>query len=171
MIAQPLWFAKSASTLSAAVYTVLTLGLCGGSGGDIGFAAEAQESFAAFKSDVDIDIEDGEVEFMCTFTLGPGSNGIDPSKEAVSLHLKGGSGTYSVTIPAGSFKKDRTGFAFQGTIDGVRLRASFRPQRDGVFAFELENERAKLKGFANPVAVSLVVGDDGGSQTVKAKIE
>jgi hypothetical protein len=43
--------------------------------------------------------------------------------------------------------------------------------RDGALEFELENERANLKGFANPVTVSLAIGDHAGSQTVKAKIE
>lgn len=171
MVSQHLRFRKTASSFSVVVYALLILGYCAGIVFEIGFAAETQESFATFKSDVDIDIEDGEIEFMCTFTLGPGSNGIDPSKEAVSLQLKGGSGAYSVIVAPGSFKKDRSGFTFQGTIDGVRLRASVRPLRDGAFAFELENERAKLKGFANPVTVSLVIGDDGGSHTVKAKIE
>jgi hypothetical protein len=134
-------------------------------------AAEAQQPFVAFAPDVDIDIEDGELEFTATFTLGPASNGIDPPNEPVNLHLKGGSGVYSVVIPAGSFRKDRGGFAFGGTIEKVRLRAAIRPSRQGAFEFELENERANLKGFANPVTVSLAIGDDGASTTVRAKIE
>lgn len=138
---------------------------------EFALAGEAQQPFAAFEADVDIDIEDGELELMTTFTLAPGSNGIDPLKETLSLQLKGGSGAYSVTIPAGSFKKDRSGFTFHGTIDRVRTTASIRPSRADAFQFELENERANLKGFANPVTVSLTIGDDGGSQTVKAKIE
>jgi hypothetical protein len=135
------------------------------------FAAETQQPFAALKAEVDIDIEDGELELLVTFTLGSGSNGIDPTKEAIRLQLKGGSGAYSVTIPAGSFKKDRSGFTYQGAIDRVKLRASIRPSRDGAFEFELENERANLKGFANPVTVSLAIGNHGGSVAVSAKIE
>jgi hypothetical protein len=135
------------------------------------FAAEPQQPFAAFKADVDIDIEDGELELLATFTLGAAGNGIDPTQETVNLQVKGGSGAYSVTLPAGSFKKEGNGFTFRGTIERVILRASIRPLRDGAFEFELENERANLKGFANPVTVSLAIGNDGGSRVVRAKIE
>ena len=62
-------------------------------------------------------------------------------------------------------------FTFHGTINRVKLEASIRPLRDGAFAFEVQTEGANLKGFANPVTVSLTIGDDGGSRTVKAKIE
>jgi len=53
----------------------------------------------------------------------------------------------------------------------VKLDASIRPARNGAFEFEVETEGANLKGFANPVTVSLTIGDDGGSRTVKAEIE
>jgi hypothetical protein len=35
----------------------------------------------------------------------------------------------------------------------------------------VQTEGANLKGFANPVTVSLTIGDDGGGRTVRAKIE
>ena len=109
---------------------------------------------------------------MLTFTLGAGHNGIDPSAETVSLQVSGGTAAFSVTIPAASFKKDRSGrFAFQGTINRVRMIASIRPLRDGAFEFEIEGERVNLKGVANPVTVNLTIGDDSSSRSVKAKIE
>jgi hypothetical protein len=136
------------------------------------YAAQAQQPFAAFNLKVEIDIEDGEVEVWADFTLGAGSNGLDPLKETVSLEVKGGTGAYSVAIPAGSFKKDGSGrFTFQGTINKVKLEASIRPLRDDTFEFEVETEGANLKGFANPVTVNLTIGDDGGGRTVRAKIE
>ncbi len=49
----------------------------------------------------------------------------------------------------------------------MKLDASIRPARNGAFEFEVETEGANLKGFANPVTVSLTIGDDGGSRTVK----
>lgn len=135
-------------------------------------AAQAHQPFAAFNLKVEIDIEDGEIDMMATFTLGAGSNGLDPFKETVSLEVKGGTGAYSVAIPAGSFKKDGSGrFSFQGTINKVKLEASIRSLRDGAFEFEVETEGANLKGFANPVTVTLTIGDDGGSRTVRAEIE
>jgi hypothetical protein len=162
-------FSESVRKVRAAVYLAAILV-------DFGTVTEAvfaeTQPFAAFKAEVDIDIEDGELELTSTFSGGPGSNGIDPVKQAVSLQLKGGSGAYSVTIPAGSFITDRSGrFVFQGTIDRVRLSASIRRLREGDFEFVLDNERANLKEFANPVTVSLAIGSHGGSVAVNAKIE
>jgi hypothetical protein len=128
--------------------------------------------FATFHVMVEIDIEDGEIDMTATFALGAGSNGFDPSKEAVALQVRGGTAAYSVTIPAGSFKSGKDGtFGFHGTITGVRLSALIRSLRGGTFEFSVETERAKLNGVANPVSVSLTLGDDGGSRSVRARIE
>ena len=136
-------------------------------------AAETVYPFATFTtSEVDIDIEDGEIEVTAAFTLGQGSNGIDIANEPVSFHVKGGKAAYSVTMPAGSFKSKKGGeFNFLGTINGVKIVASIRQTRAGSFDFEIVTERANVKGIANPVTVSLTIGDDSGSRTVRAKIE
>lgn len=155
-----------------AVFSVTTILLrCGGAEGV--FAAEALQPFATFSTrEVDIDIEDGEIEVLASFTLGPGSNGLNVPKETVSLQLRGGTASYSVTILAGSFKENKSGeFNFLGTINGVKIIASIRPGRVGAFEFEVVTERANVRGIANPVTVSLSIGDDGGSRTVRAKIE
>lgn len=137
------------------------------------FAAEVLQPFATFTTrEVDIDIEDGEIEVLASFTLGAVSNGLDVPKEPVILQVTGGSAAYSVTMPAGSFKMSKSGeFNFLGTINGVKIIASIRSARAGAFEFEVETERANVKGIANPVTVSLSIGDDGGSRTVRAKIE
>jgi hypothetical protein len=162
---------KSAQMFCAAFFLISVLGYFSGTEGV--FAAETHHPFAAFNfKKMDIDIEDGEIDMLVTFALGAGNNGFDLSKEAVSLQVTGGTGAYSVTIPAGSFKADRGGvFKFLGTINRVKLDASVRAERGGAFEFEVETEGANLKGFANPVTVSLTIGDDGGSRTVKAEIE
>jgi hypothetical protein len=137
------------------------------------FAGEPQHPFATFNlPKMDIDIEDGEIDMLATFSLGAGSNGIDLAKDAVSLQVTGRSGAYSVIIPAGSFKAGRGGeFKFLGTINRVKLDAAFRPLATGGFEFEVETAGANLKGFSNPVTVNFTIGDDGGSKTVKAEIE
>jgi hypothetical protein len=137
------------------------------------FAAETLYPFATFTtSEVDIDIEDGEIEVTAAFTLGQGSNGIEVVNEPVSFQMKGGNAAYSVTMPAGSFKSKKTGeFNFLGTLNGVKIVASIRQTRPGSFDFEIVTERANVKGIANPVTVSLTIGDDSGSRTVRAKIE
>ena len=158
-----------AQMLCALVSLTLLLGCFAGAGGV--FAAEARQPFASFNARVEMDIEDGEVEVWANFTLGAGSNPLDLSAETVTLQAKGGSAAYSVTIPAGSFKKDGNGFRFQGTIDRVKLEAAIRPGRDGAYDFEIQTEGANIKGVANPVTVSLTIGDRSGSRTVRAKIE
>jgi hypothetical protein len=159
---------SSSLVRTAGAWTVLLqLGITQGA-----FADEVQP-FAAFATrEVDIDIEDGEIEVMATFTLGPRSNGIDVVKEPVSFQVRGGTATYSLTVPAGSFKMNKSGESnFLGTINGVRVTASIKPARGGAFDLEIVTERANVRGVANPVTVSLTIGDDGGSRTVRAKIE
>lgn len=156
-----------ARTDRALLSLALLLGCFGGAQSIV--AAETRQTFAAFNARVDIDIEDGEVEVWATFT--PGRN-LDLSTEAVSLHVNGGTAVYSVTIAAGSFKKEGSGgFKFQGTINKVKLEAWIKPARDGVFDFELQTERANLRGVANPLTVTLAIGNTVGSATVRAKIE
>jgi len=170
MIAQTPRFQRPARMFCAAFS--LTAILVYFSGADGLYAAQAHRLFAAFNVKVEIDVEDGEVDMTATFTLGTGSNGLDPLKETVSLEVKGGTGAYSAIIPAGSFKKDGSGrFSFQGTINKVKLETSIRGLRGGAFEFEVETEGANLMGFANPVTVSLAIGDDTGGGTVRAKIE
>jgi hypothetical protein len=161
VLARPSW---------AVVFLSLVLWFLGGTEGSL--AATALQPFANLKADVDLDIEDGEFEVQINFTLGPGNNGLDLATEPVTLELGGGKAAFSVSIPAGSFKKDRSGqFAYQGTINRVNILASIRPLRDGVLRLEIEGDRVNLKGVANPVTVGLSIGDDGGSTVVKAKIE
>ena len=170
MIARTLPFQRLAREFCLVVSLTSILVYFGGA--DRLYAAQAHQPFAAFNLKVEIDIEDGEVEVWADFTLGAGSNGLDLPTETVGLEVKGGTGAYSVIIPAGLFKKDGSGrFTFQGGINRVKLEASIRPLRDGAFAFEVQTENAKLKGFANPVTVTLTIGDDGGSGMVRAKIE
>jgi hypothetical protein len=135
-------------------------------------AAAGEQVFGAIKADVDLDIEDGEFEILVDFSLAPGSNGLNLPSEAVSLEVKGGKASFTVSIPAGSFKKESGGqLVFQGTVNRVRMRAFLRTMRSGMYQFEIEGDRVNLKGVANPVTVRLTIGDDSGSSTVTAKIE
>ena len=163
--------AKSMLVFCAAFSVAMILFRCGRAG--VVFGAEALQPFATFSTrEVDIDIEDGEIEVLASFTLGPSSNGLNVPKETVSLQVTGGTASYSVTIPAGSFKENKSGeFNFLGTINGVKIIGSIRPGRAGAFEFEVVTERANVRGIANPVTVSLTIGDDGGSRSVRAKIE
>lgn len=135
-------------------------------------AAEGYQAFALFDPKVEIDIEDGEIDVTAQFTLASGSNGIDIAAEPLHLHVTGGGRSYAVTIPAGSFKTAKNGrSAYVGTIERVKIIAELRTLRTNAYELELETEGANLNGFANPVTVNLIIGDDGGSRSVRAKIE
>lgn len=139
--------------------------------------------FAAFTPKVEIETATGKFEVKAPFTLGAGSNGIDPVTEIVALELTGGTGSFSTTIPAGSFqffpaKFNKKGklvrppqFKFEGVINGVALEAKITDLGNGNFEFKAEGTGANLAGLANPVTVTLTVGDDGGSTNVEAEFE
>ena len=154
--------------------TAIRLALCLAVWGTIAcaIAAEGYQPFALFDPKVEIDIEDGEIDMTAQFTLGSASNGIDIAAESLQLHVTGGSRSYAVTIPAGSFKTAKNGrSAYLGTIERVKIIAELRPLRANVYELELETEGANLTGFANPVTVMLIIGDDSGSRSVRARIE
>ncbi len=86
----------------------------------------------------------------------------------MTLHL----GTGQWTIPAGTFHRDRQGrFKFEGFVGLTVLEAVIRPLPDGSFEFKAEGRGAELTGIANPVSVSLTIGNDGGTTSVLAEIE
>src|SRR2546422_827769 len=125
------------------------------------------EPFAAFHARVEIEHERQEREFelKATFTLGAGSNGIHPDTEVVTLEV----GTFSATIPAGSFRRHGHGtFKFEGLAGGARLEVKIQARGGNRFEFKAEGKGAQV-GTANPVTVRLAVGDDAGSTLARVK--
>ncbi len=103
-----------------------------------------------------------------SFTLGANSNGINPVTENVTLQI----GTFSVTIPAGSFQLNPNGrFAFQGVINGVSMQVQIVPLSNNMFTFKAEGTGVDLTGLFNPVTVVLTIGDDFGSTSVTAQFQ
>ncbi len=102
------------------------------------------------------------------FTPGPSSTGIHPASEAVTLQI----GSYTVTIPAGSFHKVGSGanapYAYEGTINGVKTGAVITPLSGGRYDFAAAGSPVNLTGAANPVTVTLTIGNDSGTAQVKA---
>jgi hypothetical protein len=118
--------------------------------------------------------------------LGATSDGIDPLSETVELQV----GTFSATIPAGSFKqRGKHEFEFRGQINDADLRIIIEradrddrwdrkdhdkrkgPDEGKEYLFTAEGKGHILAGVANPVTVGLTIGDDEGSTTVKADID
>jgi hypothetical protein len=70
-----------------------------------------------------------------SFTLGRNSNGNNPVTQKVTLQI----GTFSVTIPADSFRRHHNGrFAFEGVINGVNLEVQIVPLGNNIFTFKAE---------------------------------
>ena len=111
------------------------------------------------------------------------SNGIKPLTEPVTLQI----GTFSITMPPGSFKKHEHEddedelkhehqhedgfFTFHGVIDGVRLKALINRTGTLRYAFQAKAKGTDLTATKNPVQVTLTVGDDSGTASVKADID
>jgi hypothetical protein len=103
-----------------------------------------------------------------SFTLGTGSNGINPISEPVTLEL----GAFSVTVPAGSFIKTPKGqYVYEGTVDGVALQVQIAPMSGNSYSFKAEGSGANLSGTTNSVTVTLTIGDDKGATTATAQNE
>jgi len=120
--------------------------------------------FASSFAKLEISAEGFELEE--SFTLGRNSNGINPVTQNVTLKI----GTFSVTIPPGSFKKNPNGrFAFEGTINGVSLEVQIVPLGNNIFTFKAEGEGVDLTRLTNPVTVVLRIGIDSGTTKVTAE--
>jgi hypothetical protein len=86
------------------------------------------ESFAAFNPGAQLKVgpktNDDSFELTGYLRLAETSNGIDPPKETVTVKF----GSFSHTIPAGSFQQGRDGsFHFKGTIDKAKLDVTLWP--------------------------------------------
>lgn len=117
--------------------------------------------------DTKLEIDDDEFEAKGTFTLGEDSDGIDPVAEEVTITV----GTYTVTIPADSFRWKKGKYTFNEDVDGVELVVKIKPLGGGTFKFKIVAEDADLSGTANPVEVTLTIGDDAGTVSVYAKMD
>ena len=137
----------------------------------MGIMPPACVPFLAFSAKLDVDLEpnpnEDHFELLSSFTLGPASDGVNPLIEAVALQI----GTFTTTVPAGSFKDIGQGiFVFHGVIGGVRLEVLLAPTGSLRYAFVAAAQDANLIGTVNPVPVTLTIGDDCGTASVQALI-
>ncbi|MGB6177615.1 MAG: hypothetical protein WBF43_15075 [Methylocella sp.] len=127
--------------------------------------------FLAFNEKLEIDLDrkpkEDRFELQSHFTLSSTAPAIHPVAEPVTLQI----GTFSITIPPGSFKKHEGGFfTFHGVIGGVRLEAQIKRTGTLRYALDAEAKGANLAGTTNPVQVSLTIGGGSGTTSVTADI-
>ena len=119
------------------------------------------------------DFED-RLDLRGTFTLGAGSDGIDPVTEAVEVTIEGvdGSTVFTQTIPLGSFKqkKDKPGereFEFKAKGKGKKRKGKLEKikiKEKGAGRFEFEIKGTKLQ-FECCLSTTIIftIGDDVGA--------
>jgi hypothetical protein len=99
------------------------------------------------------------------FALGTDGTAFDPASDIFSLQL----GTYSVSIPAGSFATTATGsFSHSRTISGHIVSVNLKPSSTG-YAFSVEAKAVDVATIVNPATLQLVVGCNTGSAAVIVK--
>lgn len=106
----------------------------------------------------EVNLGNKNVQLEGHFTPGPGSDGLEPLTEAVTLRV----GSFVLTIPAGSFtlKNGKQHFSYRGTIDGVKVKASLKgPQRGGSYKVGV-HLKGRFTSITRPTVLTLVVGDD-----------
>jgi hypothetical protein len=79
-------------------------------------------------------------------------------------------GTFTATIPPGSFKRNDVSFSFQGIINGVSLQAQITPASTLRYTFAVTAQGASLIGIKNPAPVALTIGGVCGEASITAQI-
>ena len=129
------------------------------------FSARTQAVTPFARLSAEAQIATNQFELQGHFSLGAGSNGINPLSEAVTLQLD----SYSVIIPPGSFRRSRRGgYEFEGKIADVRLSFFFKAQSPAAYRFEIEGAGEGVPQLTNPLSVVLTIGDDSGTTTATA---
>lgn len=86
------------------------------------------------------------------------------SGEGVTLQL----GTFSASLPAGSFKQIYPGqYAFQGISNGVAIQFRIVALSTTRYAFAVDAKGAPLAGQSTPLSITLTIGDDSGTTTAR----
>jgi hypothetical protein len=102
-------------------------------------------------------------ELNATFTLGSGSNGINPTSDGATLTV----GNYTVAINAANFKVLTSGakkgsWTYAGTISGTTLNVQIVSVGGNDYQLKATGSPANV-GNASPVVVEIKIGDDSGT--------
>ena len=76
-------------------------------------------------------------------------------------------GPLKMTIPAGSFVTQGSGFTWTGKIGNATMTAAFVDLGAGAFGFGIEARSVDLGGVTNPVPIRLSIGRDWGEATLR----
>ena len=97
------------------------------------------------------------------FKLADASNGIDPLNEPVSIEY----GSFSHTIPAGSFVQDGASYFYKGPVGAASLDVRITPKpTPGYYWLNSCLRHADLSATTLKPEVQLTIGDDSGKATL-----
>jgi len=120
--------------------------------------------FASFNALGQVGRNGGSFSLAGIFSLGTGSNGINPAAEALTLQF----GTYSLNLPAGAFNVVQDGrFLFRGSANGGFVQIQITPLGTNRYSIRAYG-RGNLNGITLPTTLMLTLGDDSGTTTVTA---
>jgi len=119
-------------------------------------------AFRSFHGRVSLNLGPRESDdtFVVSIVFEPGGDAqdLDPAALALSFQI----GPFARIIAAGSFVDRRRGLhSFEGTVDGVRLRAALRI-RPGRCYLRLEGSGASLEGTRIPIELNMSFGEQSG---------
>ncbi len=93
-------------------------------------------------------------------TQGTGAPTISPVTQSLALQV----GTYSVTIPAGSFVAKKNGsYVYAGNINGVTLQVRILEIRPISYQVQVTASGVDLTSLAAPIPVTLSLGYNTGT--------
>jgi hypothetical protein len=123
--------------------------------------------FSRFGGNLLIDPDVGVFYLSGGFKLGAGGS-INPSTAPVTFSV----GSYSVTLPPGSFVKYKTGYVYQKTVNHIFLCVFIKfTSTPGSYALLANRIGGTLTSTTSPVPVTLAIGDDSGTAQMKAKFD
>ena len=102
------------------------------------------------------------------FTLGSGAAALNPYTQSLTVSI----GSFAMTFPAGSFRTLGSGtYAYSGTVSGASVNVKLNPQGSNSYTVQISGSGVDLSTLANPVTVSITMGNNTGSTQVTANIQ
>ncbi|MBV8358349.1 MAG: hypothetical protein JO189_10490, partial [Deltaproteobacteria bacterium] len=123
--------------------------------------------FSHFNGGLKIDPDAGVFYLAGGFRLGAGGT-IDPTTQSVTFSV----GSYSVTLPPGSFVRYRTGYVYQKRVGGIFLRVFIKfTSAPGNYQLLANRTGGTLDSTTSPMPVTLIIGDNSGSTQMNATFD
>jgi hypothetical protein len=110
----------------------------------------------------------GYFSLQGTVALGTGGAPFNPTTDAIALQF----GPFSASLPPGSLQVTGPGaFTYTGTVSGSPFTLHLTQVANGVYRLRAAASHVNLRGTTNPVTVTLTIGSNTGSTTVRVQTD